>query len=69
MPDLERLAQLQIELATWQCRLREIWDDGPERRQMAETAQSRSNEVLEMSGLLVETVPNEMSRFLPQVSV
>ena len=52
IPDLERLAQLQIELAIWQHLLPEIWTDLSRRREIAEKAQSRSEEVLEMSGLL-----------------
>ena len=55
LPELERLAQLQIELATWQCRIKDIWNDEPTRRDMAKTAQLRASEVLEMSGLLART--------------
>lgn len=55
LPELERLAALQLELAKWRCGLRELWQDELERKHMAETANRHSQEVLEMSGLLVET--------------
>ena len=53
--ELERLAQLQIELATWQYHIKDIWSDEAKRHDMARTAQLRSSEVLEMSGLLAGT--------------
>ncbi len=52
LKDQERLVELQLELAGWQFRLREVWDDESKRREIADVAKNWSNEVLEMSGLL-----------------
>ena len=49
---MERLSQLQLELACWRRDLNQIWEDGPKRRQMAESARARSQEILSMSGLI-----------------
>lgn len=50
--DMERLAQVQLELAQWRRGLSLVWDDEVERANIAELARVRSQEMLEMSGLL-----------------
>ena len=52
---LERLAMVQLELAEWRCGLNDLWQDEARRERMAEIAQQCSQELLKMSGLLVET--------------
>ena len=52
LADQTRLAELQLELARWLVRMRRDWEYEPVRRELAETAKRRSDEVLQMSGLL-----------------
>ncbi|MFB2834110.1 hypothetical protein [Floridanema evergladense] len=56
-PDAEveiaaQLVELQIQLALWQYRIDQIWDDGSQRMLFAEQAKVWSERVLNLSGLL-----------------
>jgi hypothetical protein len=46
------LVELQVQLARWQRRWDEIWEDAPWRMEVAESARGWSNRVLQASGLL-----------------
>ena len=50
------LVELQIQLARWQLGWLNIWADNAQRMKVAEQAQVWSDRVLEMSGLLSESV-------------
>jgi hypothetical protein len=52
----EQLVLLQVQLARWQCDWDRIWDDPVQRRRIAEQSSVWSKRVLEMSGLLTQTV-------------
>jgi len=46
------LIELQIQLARWQYKWHEIWNDPVRRREVAEQSERWSDRVLELSGLL-----------------
>jgi hypothetical protein len=50
------LVNLQVQLACWQLGWTNIWADGAKRRMIAEQARGWSDRVLDMSGLLSESV-------------
>jgi hypothetical protein len=50
------LVKLQVQLARWQLGWTKIWADNSQRMKVAEQAKVWSDQVLEMSGLLPETV-------------
>lgn len=50
------LVELQVQLARWQLNWSSIWADEAKRRKVAEQAKVWSDRVLEMSGLLSESV-------------
>jgi hypothetical protein len=46
------LVELQVQLANWQYKLHEIWNDPVRRREVAEQSGSWSDRVLELSGFM-----------------
>lgn len=46
------LVELQVQLARWQYKWHDIWNDPAQRREMAEQSGRWSDRVLELSGLL-----------------
>ena len=52
--DQEQLVALQLELARWLLRLEREWENESVRGELAESARTRSDEILQMSGLLAE---------------
>ncbi len=56
-----KLVELQVQLARWQLGWSNIWVDEAKRKTVAEQAKHWSEHVLEMSGLLTESVaPQEV---------
>jgi hypothetical protein len=47
-----RLVELQIQLARWQQRWPNIWNDAAQRHQVADQSSTWSKQILELSGLL-----------------
>ena len=47
-----KLVELQVQLALWQLRWQNVWDDNSRRSQFAKQSSIWSKQVLEMSGLL-----------------
>ena len=53
LADQACLVELQLELARWLVRVGRDWEDESVRSELAESAKSRSDEILQMSGLLI----------------
>ncbi|NDJ25942.1 hypothetical protein GS682_31045 [Nostoc sp. B(2019)] len=52
----EELVNIQVQLARWRLTFDSIWSDDSERRNMKEQASAWSERVLDMSGLLSESI-------------
>lgn len=52
----EELVNIQVQLARWELKLNNIWLDEKERAEVAQTAEAWSQRVLDMSGLLEESI-------------
>lgn len=52
----EELVNIQVQLARWELNLDNIWFDDSKRKKIAEQSDIFSQRVLEMSGLLSETI-------------
>jgi hypothetical protein len=52
----EELVNIQVQLARWTLKFDSIWSDESERINMSEQANAWSERVLDMSGLLSETI-------------
>ncbi|MGJ5633939.1 hypothetical protein [Nostoc sp. CALU 1950] len=52
----EELVNIQVQLARWRLTFNSIWSDSSERRNISEQASAWSEQVLDMSGLLSESI-------------
>lgn len=52
----EELVNIQVQLARWKLKFDSLWSDENERRNMSEQASAWSARVLDMSGLLSESI-------------
>jgi len=52
----EELVNIQVQLARWKLNFDSIWSDDSERKKMSEQSSAWSERVLDMSGLLSESI-------------
>ncbi|MBD2241367.1 hypothetical protein H6G35_33085 [Aulosira sp. FACHB-113] len=52
----EELVNIQVQIARWKLKFDSLWSDESERRNMSEQASTWSARVLDMSGLLSESI-------------